>query len=233
MIVEIEVIMEEDTEMEHLREFFAPIDNHKLCYSALEGVNRFFEENNWKIYPIGGSMLGAIRYGGLIPWDADVDLFCEPLPSELEDLLIKSVKISNESLIVNRKLWDGRRPGLQIRTKKELRVVIDIFYGIIRDGVIYSLGTKISNFPSSGTQGIDKLQISGTKSWHIFGPSKVYLPNKESCQNYLEWKFGLNWNSEYSVFSQDHSYESKICIKSDNNKDNQIRSWIGEINLEG
>ena len=177
-------------------------------------------------------MLGAIRYGGLIPWDADVDLFCEPLPSELEDLLIKSVKLSNESLIVNRKLWDGRRPGLQIRTKKELRVVIDIFYGIIRDGVIYSLGTKISNFPSSGTQGIDKLQISGTKSWHIFGPSKVYLLKQRKLPKLLTVEIRSKLNSEYSVFSQDHSYESKICIKSTTIR---IIKYVlgGEINLEG
>ena len=70
---------------------------------------------------------------------------------------------------------DGRRPGLQIRTKKKLRVVIDIFYGIIRDGIMYSLGLYCE-IPRTRQAGVDKLEVSGGSKWERFGSSSsAYL----------------------------------------------------------
>ncbi len=41
-------------------------------------IHNFCEENNIKYCIMGGTALGAIRHGGFIPWDDDIDLFMTP-----------------------------------------------------------------------------------------------------------------------------------------------------------
>lgn len=41
---------------------------------ALKWFDNFCRENNLRYYAIGGTMLGAMRHQGFIPWDDDIDL---------------------------------------------------------------------------------------------------------------------------------------------------------------
>ena len=45
----------------------------------LTDVDRVCREHNIRCYICDGTMLGAIRHGGFIPWDDDVDV-CMPRP---------------------------------------------------------------------------------------------------------------------------------------------------------
>lgn len=40
----------------------------------MDDIHRVCAENNITYYLIGGSALGAVRHGGFIPWDADIDI---------------------------------------------------------------------------------------------------------------------------------------------------------------
>ena len=46
----------------------------KLLYQLMYDVDKIFTQNNLSYWAIGGTILGAIRHKGIIPWDDDLDI---------------------------------------------------------------------------------------------------------------------------------------------------------------
>lgn len=55
------------------------------AFEILKSFKTFCEENNIKYYLSNGTLLGAVKYKGFIPWDDDIDVF---VPREDYDRLI-------------------------------------------------------------------------------------------------------------------------------------------------
>ena len=61
---------------------------------SLEYFDSFCKENELRYYLLGGCVIGALRHGGFIPWDDDIDIimprrdydrFCKLAPKRLSD----------------------------------------------------------------------------------------------------------------------------------------------------
>lgn len=81
--------------MKNNRRLITETEKKRILAEMLGKLDTFFTENNIAYYLAYGTLLGAVRHQGFIPWDDDVDLF---LPRESFVRLIHLCEAKREEL---------------------------------------------------------------------------------------------------------------------------------------
>jgi phosphorylcholine metabolism protein LicD len=108
--------------MEQKKEYIylSPIDSYSL-YKLFYEVSQLLEKNGIVYWITAGTFLGAVRSGGIIKWDDDIDI---TIPLEYKDKLYKLFENNDKIVIKNNIKYCNK-----IKYRNTDKYFIDVFYG--------------------------------------------------------------------------------------------------------
>ncbi len=53
---------------------YGNLERHKVLLCAMKDIDKICRDNNLKYFMYAGTILGAVKHGGFIPWDDDADI---------------------------------------------------------------------------------------------------------------------------------------------------------------
>lgn len=178
-------------------------------YKLLYLTDKIFTKNKLEYWINGGTLLGAIRHKGIIPWDDDGDL---TIWSKDEDLLNKLVPEFEKHNMVLVKTWFGYK--LFFKDAKKIKGYewsypsIDIFPVMQR---VNSTKLKYS-FPKGektfGSCNNDLLELYPLTRYK-FGSFNLVGPCKKGIESYFKTCYGDDWNT-HAYMTFDHENEKLI-----------------------
>jgi len=106
-------------------------ENTPICcathlYNILKDVIKVLEKNNLEYFISFGTLLGAVRHGGLIPWDTDTDIIIPDNKKE-EYINILQKELSNKYYIKERKEKDVIGSVIRVNLSKVNTLHLDLF----------------------------------------------------------------------------------------------------------
>lgn len=175
---------------DHLMLSKSQLSEIKDLYIKLTNI---FEYQGISFFAIGGTLIGAVRNGGLIPWDDDIDL----------GVLEKDVGFI-ESYKDSEYYFQTQGFGYKFR-KNNYETFIDIMVFINNNG---KLSIKDNVFPREYFYDSELLPLKK----HTFSELYIYVPN--NFINYLDRAFN-GWDKKiiYNCYKRHHnSVNTEKCL---------------------
>lgn len=159
-------------------------------------------QNNIIYYASGGTLLGAMRHKGIIPWDNDLD-FCVPITSK-ERFLSSKVKKMFEKY--GYKITESANGWYRINGKNKDSA--DVFFVELNKDVIQHTGEALKFWPKDKILLKDLFPLKPRK----FGSGFILTPNMPKKS--LSSLYGKDWNKVgYITIDPDEHLELDEPIK--------------------
>lgn len=194
---------------------------HKEILNIMDVINAICNENELKYYIVGGTLLGAVRHQGFIPWDDDLDIamprtdfekfikICKnklPLPYKLQWITTNKqywlpyAKIENGNTVFSE--------VCNLNKNQTMGIFVDIFplddvskYSKVidkRKWLINKMETMICLQFGNDSKGLKK---KFANCFTIEQLNKM-ITKLMSCTNNTKNKFYMNFGSQYSAYKQ-------------------------------
>ena len=142
--------------------------------SILEEIDRICQKHKIDYWLDGGTLLGAVRHGGFIPWDDDIDIamreedmqrFIEVAPGELrEGLFLQTPQIEPQS----------KEPIVKVRDLNSFYVEgADNFAADYEKGLYVDIFPMI-NYPTLPRKWVKRITLGISKSYSILHKAHYY-----------------------------------------------------------
>ena len=209
---------------------------HQVSLDILKDIHEFCVENNIKYSLSGGSLLGAIRHNGFIPWDDDIDI---QMPRPEYEMFIHSYKSKNGYSVFSRELDGCDDVNIAFaRVCDTKRTYVDMGIGPWKRK---RTGVWIDVFPIDGAPSDEKLARKKIDKmyfyWKLIGISKGRNPISYTSAKTLRLKIRLVFKKMFSFFiprdivakyiemSQEYSYDQSSYIANFSTMHYKYREW--------
>jgi lipopolysaccharide cholinephosphotransferase len=179
----------------------------KTLYSIMNTIDVLFKQNNILYWVEGGTYLGAIRHGGIIPWDDDIDI---SIMENNSDKILSLFDIFSRHGLTLMQTWFGfkifPKDGEDIKGYQWKYPAVDIF-------VMKNINNKICYKSSRAQKLFGHCSFNSNEISSItrlkFGTNKVNGVVKKYSKSYLDGCYGQDW-PDYAYKSYDHQNEKSI-----------------------
>lgn len=122
---------------------------HQKLYELMELTDRLFRQHGIAYWAIGGTLIGALRHGGIIPYDDDIDLGI--LKTDTDKLLHLTKEFRRHRVALTEVSWGYKlMPMVNTFVATGSYPCIDIFvYTSKRGGYYFDQDAAIDYFPNS------------------------------------------------------------------------------------
>ena len=145
----------------------------QIQLNILESIDKFCTENNLQYFLAYGTLIGAVRHKGYIPWDDDIDI-CMPRPDY--EKFIKKYNQYPYAVIDHRNSPNYLIPFAKVH---DIRTSMNETMYVQND-----FGVYVDVFPLDGIKDFKKAKIVTTLR-HFLNTKKAILGNKRSFKKNL------------------------------------------------
>lgn len=223
-------------------------ESRSLQYELLKEIHHFCCSNNICYYMAFGTLLGAVRHKGFIPWDDDVDVVM-PYPDFVKfQNLYKSDRYSVYSCLNDDeigfefgRIFDNRTYGFH--GKKKVRgVCVDIYilYGTPEEKNLTEFGKYLKKFRKNRIIIASARNLLVKKNL-IWGKSVAFAPLNWYCRKYTRYMSQFSNKSEYVAISgiryyqRREPFDKRVLLKFEDSEfyapygyDECLKKWYGD-----